>query len=494
MNGDLIERYERGLRRSRGKLPEGAPFPCPGAQWPEENVHLFERYRNWLLDGGAGELSCLNNYLPIAGYILGLNPIPYPRMDLDVDFGKVIEFVKARGSSAASQKMARLGMIRFRKFVRLELGLGEVPKFKTFNPGKYTQGLPDWLVQSLTRYQRSLQRNWRPQRVRANLSSFWSKHGKLWHFFCDQQGVWEFSDLKRAHILAFVDQGIEDGYAINTINCYILYLRGFLAFLQHDGYEVPQTLLRVKTLNPPDRLPQYLDDAQVFQLRDAIQQNIREASDYRELRQALLDQAIFYLLWQGGLRLSEVESLRLEDVDLMGKRISVRQGKGRVDRTVFLTPVTVSVLQDYLKVRGMGFSEHVFLYHNAALNKSYVWSRLKTLSKQTGVRVYAHRLRHTTATQLLNAGCKITSIQKILGHKNINTTMIYARAYNRTVAEDFYAAMERVERRMEISSVNEDARLDEDVNVQDFLEQLAQPGLSEAERLKIVESLREVVS
>jgi len=72
--------------------------------------------------------------------------------------------------------------------------------------------------------------------------------------------------------------------------------------------------------------------------------------------------------------------------------------------------------------------------------------------------------------------------------------MIYARAYNRTVAEDFYAAMERVERRMEIGSVNEDARLDEDVNVQDFLEQLAQPGLSAAERLKIVESLREVVS
>jgi len=479
MNGNLIERYERGLRRSRGKLPEGAPFPCPGAQWPEENVRLFERYRNWLLEGGAGELSCQNNYLPIAGYILGLNPIPFHQMDLEKDFEKVIEFVKARGSSAASQKMARLGMVRLRKFVRLELGLGEVPKFKTFNPEKYTQGLPDWLVQSLTRYQRSLQCNWRPQRVRVNLSSFWSKHGRLWRFFCDQQGVWEFSDLKRAHIIAFVDQGIEDGYAVSTINCYIIYLRGFLAFLQQEGREVPQTLLRVKTLNPPDRLPQHLDDDKVFQLRDAIRQNIQEAPSYSGRRQALLDQALFYLLWQGGLRLSEVESLRLEDLDLPGKRISVRQGKGRKDRTVFLTQVTVSVLQDYLAVRGGGFSDHVFLYHNASLNKSYVWSRLKTLSKQTGIRVYAHRLRHTTATQLLNAGCKITSIQKILGHKNINTTMIYARAFNRTVADDFYAAMERVEKRLEIASGEEENT--RDGKLQDYLDQLAQPGLSEDE-------------
>jgi len=228
-------------------------------------------------------------------------------------------------------------------------------------------------------------------------------------------------------------------------------------------------------------------------LRDEFERNVSTAQSYRERRDAVLDRTVFYLLWQGGLRLSEVESLRLEDLDLVGKRISVRQGKGCKDRTVFLTQITVSVLQDFLEVRGRGFSDHVFLYHNASLNKSYVWSRLKTLSKQTGVRVYAHRLRHTTATQLLNAGCKITSIQKILGHKNINTTMIYARAYNRTVADDFYAAMERVERRIEIASVDDGNEQMDDVKVQDFLERLSQPGLSEAERLAIVARLRDVV-
>ena len=72
--------------------------------------------------------------------------------------------------------------------------------------------------------------------------------------------------------------------------------------------------------------------------------------------------------------------------------------------------------------------------------------------------------------------------------------MIYARAYNRTVADDFYAAMERVEQRMEIGYVDEEKKLDEDVNVQDCLDQLAQPGLGEAERLAIVARMREAVA
>jgi integrase len=53
------------------------------------------------------------------------------------------------------------------------------------------------------------------------------------------------------------------------------------------------------------------------------------------------------------------------------------------------------------------------------------------------------------ATQLLNAGCRVTSIQKFLGHKRLNSTMIYARVHDRTVADDYYAAMDRIEQRLE---------------------------------------------
>ena len=59
-------------------------------------------------------------------------------------------------------------------------------------------------------------------------------------------------------------------------------------------------------------------------------------------------------------------------------------------------------------------------------------------------------LNQTIQHQLLNAGCPVTSIQKFLGHKKLNTTMIYARAYDKTVEADYYAAMGRIEQRLEL--------------------------------------------
>jgi hypothetical protein len=88
---------------------------------------------------------------------------------------------------------------------------------------------------------------------------------------------------------------------------------------------------------------------------------------------------------------------------------------------------------------------------NAALSKDFIRSRLKTIGTVVGVKVYPHRLRHTCGTQLLNAGCRITSIQAFLGHKKLNTTMIYARVHDQTVAGDYYQAMGSVERRLDCS-------------------------------------------
>ncbi len=103
------------------------------------------------------------------------------------------------------------------------------------------------------------------------------------------------------------------------------------------------------------------------------------------------------------------------------------------DRTVYLTVTTLHALEAYLAVRGPGPTDHVFLYRNQPLCKDLIHGRLKAAGERVGVKVYAHRLRHTTATQLLNAGCPVTSIQKFLGHKKLNTTMVYARAHDQTV-------------------------------------------------------------
>jgi hypothetical protein len=199
------------------------------------------------------------------------------------------------------------------------------------------------------------------------------------------------------------------------------------------------------------------------------------------------------------MRAGEVDELRLEDLDFGQKRLSVRDGKGKKDRTVYLTETAIHALQEYLGVRGEGSGDHVFLYRNAPLKRDLVRGRLKRAGKNVGVQVFPHRLRHTCATQLLNAGCRVTSIQRFLGHKKLSSTMIYARAHDQTVAEDYFAAMQRVEERLDIVPEPKQKTKDEIVKVQEqtqvfqLIERLEMPELCLGERLSIAGQLREAL-
>jgi len=221
------------------------------------------------------------------------------------------------------------------------------------------------------------------------------------------------------------------------------------------------------------------------------------ADNAAHLRNALLDRACFYLLWQSGLRCGEVEDLCLEDLDLEGRRLTVRRGKGLLDRTVYLTGSVVRALQSYLAVRGPGPTGHVFLYRNQALCKDLVPARIRACGARVGVPVYPHRLRHTCATQLLNAGCRITSIQRFLGHKRLNSTIIYARAHDQTVADDYYTAMNSVENRLNLLGEEgpepELVTADERGELLALAEQLAQPEVSDTVRLEIALRMRQVL-
>lgn len=89
-----------------------------------------------------------------------------------------------------------------------------------------------------------------------------------------------------------------------------------------------------------------------------------------------------------------MEEQRLEDLDLSGRKLSVRNGKGMKDRTVYLTDTTVHALQEYLAVRGPGSSDHVFLYRHQALCKDLVQSRIRDAGKRIigeGLRLWAAR-------------------------------------------------------------------------------------------------------
>jgi integrase len=494
------EIYDQALKYCRDfRLSPGVPQPCYTTHWLPENIAALERYCEWLSGGGTSPYVVRIIHIPMAGHVLGMNHKPSAQLDLDQDLQKAMDYILAKGHGPDWTKNCRHALARFRRFLLHERGLVESKKTR-YDPTPHTQDLPAWLVEYLSRFQRIQQRNWREARIEENIRRFWYGHLRLWRFLCERFQVRELSDLKRPYFMDFIDWRLSNLGSVSSINTDLRSFHGFMAFLQEQGFPVPQTLFRIPCLKEPDPLPKFLTDTQVRALRDDFEQRVQSAHNSARRRDALLDRACFYLLWQSGLRRGEVEDLRLEDLDLQERRLTVRRGKGLIDRTVFLTETVVYSLRAYLAVRGRGPTDHVFLYRNQALSKDLVHARLKACGLRVGVPVYPHRLRHTCATQLLNAGCRITSIQRFLGHKRLNTTLTYARAHDQTVADDYFMAMNSVEKRLNLLGEREEIVIPKPVTADEreelliLTEQLTAPEMSLELRLDIVSRIRHVLA
>jgi integrase len=488
------EIYDQALKYARDQhVPPGVPQPAFTDTWLSENITILERYHAWLSGGGTSALVIRTYHIPMAGHVLSLNHKPSTELDPQKDFPIALEYIRAKGHGPDWIENCQHSLAKFRRFLLHERGLVE-SQIKPYNPSLHTAGLPAWLVEQLIRYQHVKQRNWREARIEEGVRRFWSSHLRVWRFLVERFGVRELSDVKRAYFAEYIDGRLAAGASVRSVNGDLRTFHGFLDFLQEQGLPVPHALLRLRCLKEPDPLPKFLTDAQVRALRDDLEKRVEQADNAAHRRDALLDRACFYLLWQAGMRRGEVEDLRLEDLDLAGWRLTVRRGKGLLDRTVFLTATVVSALTAYLAVRGPGPTDHVFLYRNQALSKDLIHGRLKASGGRVNVPVYAHRLRHTCATQLLNAGCRITSIQKFLGHKRLNSTLTYARAYDQTVADDYYSAMKNVETRLELVGDTAKQQESEKGQLLALVEQLAQPEVSPETRLELAMQIRNVLT
>jgi integrase len=495
-------RYNRTLSRAGQKRPPvGYRSPQPTSAWPEENVELLERYGLWLLHGGTSPDVNAILHLPTAGHVLGLALKPHSQLDLEADFAPVLEYVRAKGLGASWLKNTRNSLAKFRQFLRHVRGQSLVTP--RVDPGdlrfeRYCQGLPDWLAAELRTYQRLRQSRWRPARLATQIRQFWDTHTAVWRWVATHQPGFSLPELKRSALVAFADAQLERGLAVSTINTLLRSFHAFLVFLQEQEYTVPRALLRLPTLKAPDRLPRFLTDEQIRLVRGEVERQVIEARFAVMKRDALMIRAAFYLLWQSGLRLGEVEELRLEDLDLAGRKVMVRQGKGQKDRAAYLTDTTVAAIEGYLPVRGLGASEHVFLYRHLGVQKDLIRCRIKAIGERVGVRVTPHQLRHTCATQLLNAGCKVTSIQKLLGHRKLDTTLGYARVHDHTVSADFYAAMARIEKQLELAKVEPAEPLTiplfTHAALLSLVNRLAEPELESTTRLELVGQLQSILS
>jgi len=143
---------------------------------------------------------------------------------------------------------------------------------------------------------------------------------------------------------------------------------------------------------------------------------------------ACRDRAILEVLYATALRVSELSSLNCDDVDLFGKVLRIRKGKGGRDRQAVVTDPAVAALRVYLSHRPQQPESALFLNNlGNRISSQGIRKKLKTLARRAGVnaRSNPHAWRHALATALLRRGASIAEIQGFLGHASIRTTQIY---------------------------------------------------------------------
>lgn len=146
----------------------------------------------------------------------------------------------------------------------------------------------------------------------------------------------------------------------------------------------------------------------------------------------LRNHAIFAMFLYCGLRKYELLKLVCRDVDLDNLIVSVRQGKGNKDRVVPIPHPLKTILLRYLEARNaLGRSCQLFfisMHKDCGFTHSGLIRLIRRIEKATGTKFYPHMLRHTFATLMIEGGCDIYSLSKMMGHNDIKTTTIYLSA------------------------------------------------------------------
>jgi site-specific recombinase XerD len=242
------------------------------------------------------------------------------------------------------------------------------------------------------------------------------------------------SEVTRNEIGLYVDHLLRKRRTPKTITCHLQTIRLFFDYLTtEEGRSMANPVTRI-SLRLPKPLPRHLQDGQVTRLLAVI----------RDLR----DRALFMVMLRCGLRVQEVADLTVDAIDFGRRQIVVSNGKGAKDRIVYVSEDARSALLAYLE-RRPSKAEGLFLVQKGSmkgkpLSVRGIQKRMEYYARNSGLEVSCHQLRHTMATQLLNADADLATIQDLLGHGQITTTQRYCRVANLKVQRDYYKAMKVV--------------------------------------------------
>ncbi len=245
----------------------------------------------------------------------------------------------------------------------------------------------------------------------------------------------ELSQISRADMEAFVEHEQDRGLKIVSVSNRLGSLYAFLRYLIEQDLADAELLRRKIKLKVPNALPRAMDAEDVKCLL-AVLDDVR-------------NRAMILLLLRTGMRIGELLNTKLVDVHLADKKILIYEGeKNRKGRAVCISEDACQALAAWLQKRDCQ-KEYLF-YGRGGYRMSYNNARVifKKYLKQAGLehKDYSlHCLRHTFATELLNAGMRPECLQQLLGHSSIEMTLRYGRLSDKAREQEYFRAMAIIE-------------------------------------------------
>jgi len=275
-------------------------------------------------------------------------------------------------------------------------------------------------------------RNCRPNTIKIT-------YGVLVPFLVFLKGVGKdgIKEVKRDDIEAFIEHEQDRGLKISTVKTSLAILKAFFRFCMERGVVGEEVFPWKMKTKLPEALPRAMEPVDVERLLSA--------------NSSPRDRAMILLLLRTGMRIGELLSTTIRDVNLKEQKILIFEAeKNLLGRVVYFSDDAKEALEAWLEIRG--FMPGLLFYGYKGKSLSYPAARMAFIRylKRAGIshKGYTlHCLRHTYATELLNALMPIECLEKLLGHKNLDVTRRYARLSDKTREEEYFKAMAIIERR-----------------------------------------------
>jgi integrase/recombinase XerD len=258
---------------------------------------------------------------------------------------------------------------------------------------------------------------------------------KMFLTFYQGLGKSHLAEATRADLEAFIEHEQDRGLKISTVRTRLAILIAFLHFLIEQAVISGAVLKKRIKLKLPETLPRAMNPLDVKKLLSVIE-------DTQE-------RALILILLRTGIRIGEALGLTVNDLDIRERKIHLFEGeKNNMGRVVYLSDDALFALKRWLHQRDPGKECIFYTRGHARMSYSTARSRFSSYLKSAGMRekgYTVHGLRHTFASELLNAGMRLECLQQLMGHQDIEVTRRYARLTDRTREEEYFRAMAIIE-------------------------------------------------